>query len=138
MMRLGTTSLCIWLAAGILAAAGCASAPADRAAGEWRRSALRGETFTINSPGLVLGAPPTLPTPPTLRASRNAADDGPAARPWWATRNDARLGVRDYGRIGERAGYVVHIEDEQQSFPGSIHNTYRRTFETTRYGGGAR
>lgn len=106
---------------GAAGAWGCSASPGQRVV--WDRAALRGETFTVHSPGLVLGSP-----------GRVTAAEAEAGLPWWRTRNNARLNAGGSRGRGEFINYAVQIEDRQRSHFGHIHNTYSRTFHSTRHG----
>ncbi len=107
------------LAFAMLLAGGCAS-QTPYGPGAYNPDVLRHETFTVNSPQVVLGTPS--PGGPDLAAA------------WWLDRNDARLNVRSGQTTGEVVSYVVHTEDRQRSFGQRQHDIHRREVYTTRSG----
>lgn len=99
-----------------LAMTGCHTSPQH----PYDRAALAGESFTANHPGLVLGGP---------AAHQAAADDAP---PWWFSRNDGRLNIREGAAEQAYEATRVETHDRQFSRPGRIHDTYRRSARSWR------
>lgn len=103
--------------AGVAAmAVGCTTAPPG-----YDEAALARETFTANHPGMVLGGP---------AARTGAVDDTP---PWWFSRNDGRLNIREAPAGGQYEATRVDVRDRQISRPGRIHDSYRRTVRSSRF-----
>lgn len=101
--------LCLAITAASLA--GCSSARYDAAV-------VGNETFTTNSPQVVLDAPPVV--------AHRVAKPSTAANPWWMTRNDDRLNVRS-GSNQARTGYVRYdIYDHQGGTDQAVYDHYRR------------
>lgn len=62
-----------------------------------------------------------------------AASNGTAERQaeaarlnWWSVRNDAYLNLRPESQVVSATGYVILVDDRQQSFGDDIYNIYRR------------
>ncbi len=108
MMRAVLTILSILALAALLV--GCQ--------GTYDPAVLRGETFTINSPYVVLDSPELVKHRTTAVAS--------AEQPWWMTRNDARLNVRPGSNIAGFSENTVVTRDRQYNTDESIHDSYRR------------
>ena len=116
------------LALVAIAAAGCASGPTDRYSYDHARkpdhdsynhAAVHRETYTANHPAMVVGGPAA------------TAPQG-AVEPWWFSRNDGRLNIREDGASRGHEATRVDIRDRQSVRPGRITDSYRRTVRSRR------
>ncbi len=114
-MRWTRSILCLGL---IAAVTGCSST--------YDQAVLRGETFTINSPYVVLD------TDELTEARANTKT--PSSSPWWMTRNDHRLNIRPDGNAATATTYVIRVDDYQRHTDEKVHDYYRRHFQGYTYG----
>ena len=96
--------------------------------GAYDRHVLAGETFTINSPQVVVDSP--LVQQARIAGGRADLPDGP----WWADRNDSWLNVRRNEPRGETIHYVIHTEDRVQTFGNRTYDVHRQVMYSSRYG----
>ena len=115
-MRTVLSMLCLGIFASLT---GCGSSPYDQAV-------LRGETFTINSPYVVLD------TDELAEKRAELTTDG--QRPWWMTRNDGKLNIRPHGNVASATTYVIRVDDYQHNTDERVHDSYRRHFQGYTYG----
>lgn len=78
------------------------------------------ETFTAHHPAMVLGGPAA-----TTSAPREV-------EPWWFSRNDSRLNIREDADMQWYQATEVEIRDRLYSRPGRILDTHRRTTRSYR------
>ncbi|MEX2670601.1 MAG: hypothetical protein WD294_00685 [Phycisphaeraceae bacterium] len=107
---------------------GCNASPADRGPSNpyatsttYNQAALARETFTAHHPGMVVGGP----------GATTASADG--AAPWWFSRNDGRMNIREGDLKHQQEAVRVRIWDRQSSHHGDVHNSYRRSVRLERY-----
>ncbi len=82
------------------------------------------ETYTVRAPHAVFAG----------NARPDASDEQPAARPWYASRNDARLSHRPGGANASVTAFVTRIYDRQTSHDGDVRNRYHRTHRSAEFG----
>lgn len=88
--------------------------------GTYDQAVLRGETFTVNSPYVVLD------TPEVVKHRTTTTQVASAGQPWWMSRNDGRLNVRPGSNIAGYSENTVVTRDRQYSTDEHIHDSYRR------------
>lgn len=109
----------MWLAVFATLPLGCQSGPPQRV---YDTAAVQRESYTAGHPAMVVGGPAAT----TASASE--------VTPWWFTRNDGELNIREDGAAWRHEAIRIDVRDRQYSTPGRVRDTYRRTVRSTTWG----
>lgn len=93
-------------------------------------AAIQHETYTVNSPHVVLDTPPVL----AHRLKQADSTGGTAGQPWWMTRNDGRLNIRPGSNVARYRLDVVEVRDYQRTSENDVNDFHRRRVTSVQIG----